>query len=152
MGSGCGLPKKLLLLALVSMVMAQSATTAFSQEEVPLSSSDQQSPAPGDAAKSRVLQIPEGRFVEVELADGGIMRGKLGELREGGFILRTVSHNRLIKRLVRFEEVKSIRPLDNLKTPGQAFDKNLDRAHKIVGLVVGGVAVGLLIAAVAAAR
>ena len=150
MGSVCRLPKQLLLLALIAMVIAQSTTTAFSQEEVTSISSDQQTAAPGDAAKSRVLQIREGTFVEVELADGGIMRGKLGELREGGFLLRTVSHNRLIKRLVKFEEVKSIRPLDNLRTSGQAFDKNLDRAHKIMGLVVGGVSIGLLIAVVAA--
>ena len=98
-----------------------------------------------------MLQIPEETFVEVELTDGGIMRGRLGELREGGFLLRTVSHNRLIKRLVRFEEVQTIRPLDDLKTRGQAFDNNLNRAHKIMGLVVGGVSVGLLVA-VAAAR
>lgn len=60
------------------------------------------------------------------------MRGRLGELREGGFMLRTVSHNRLIKRLVQFEEVESIRPVDNLETRGEAFDKNLARARKIL--------------------
>lgn len=149
-GSANRLARRLLLLALMAMLTIQSATTAFSQEEVPPSSSAEQSTTPEDANKSRVLQIPEGTFVEVELTDGGIIRGRLGELREGGFLLRTVSHNRLIKRLVRFEEVQSIRPLDNTKTRGQAFDNNLDRAHKIMGLVIGGVSVGLLVALAAA--
>lgn len=149
-GSANRLARRLLLLALMAMLTIQSATTAFSQEEVPPSSSAEQSTTPEDANKSRVLQIPEGTFVEVELTDGGIIRGRLGELREGGFLLRTVSHNRLIKRLVRFEEVQSIRPLDNTKTRGQAFDNNLNRAHKIMGLVIGGVSVGLLVALAAA--
>lgn len=148
--SGLRLPQRLLVSALVAMFAAQTATTAFSQEEVCPSPSSQESTPASDPIKSVVLQIPEGTFVEVQLTDGGMMRGRLSELLEGGFILRTVSHNRLIKRLVRFEEVKSMRPVDNLATRGQAFDKNLNRARKILGLVLGGVSVGLLVAVVAA--
>jgi hypothetical protein len=59
MASGQRLPKRLLFLVLVAIVIVQSATTAFSQEEVPPTSSAQQSAAPGDEAKSRVLQFPK---------------------------------------------------------------------------------------------
>lgn len=115
MGSGHGLRRRLLL-AVAAMVTVQAATTAFSQEEMPPSPSTQQSTAPVDDMKLRVLQIPQGAFVEVRLIRARLLQGQLGDVVDEGFMLRTISHNRLVNRQVGFEELQSVRPLDNPKT------------------------------------
>lgn len=136
-----------LLLGLAALFNFHGVTAAFCQEEVTPTTSEK--PAPYDLAVSQVLQIPLGSFVEVQLTDGGTMRGKLGELLGEGFLLRTVTHHHLIKREVRYAEVQSIRPLDSPKTKGQAFDTGLNRARKIAGIVGMGVSTVILIAIVA---
>jgi len=146
------LPQRLFVLALVAMVAVQTAATAFSQEEVPPSPPPQQSTAPSDPMKSQVLQIPRGSFVEVRLMSGEKFQGRLGDVRDEGFMLRTVSNNRLVDFQVRFEVLRSVRPVSNPKTRDQAFDKNFRRSRQIMGLVVAGVTVVVVAVALAQAR
>jgi hypothetical protein len=150
--SGHMLARRLFVLALVALVAVQTATIAFSQEEVPPSPSTQQSSAPSDPMKSQVLQIPHGSFVEVRLISGEKLRGRLGDILDEGFMLRTVSNNRLVDLQVRFEELRSVRPVSNPQTPDRAFDKNLRRSRQIMGLVVAGITVVLVAVAVSQAR
>lgn len=152
MGAGHMFPRRLLVLALVAMVAVQTAATAFSQEEVPPSPPPQQSTAPSDPQKSQVLQIPRGSFVEVRLISGEKLRGRLGDTLDVGFMLRTVSKNRLVDVQVRFEELRSVRPVSNAKTQDQALDKNLRRTRQIMGIVAAGVSVVVVTVAVARAR
>ena len=151
-GSGHMVARRLLVLALAAMVTVQTATTAFSQEEVPPGPPPQQNTAPSDPMKSRVLQIPHGSFVEVRLISGQKVQGRLGDILDVGFTLRTVSNNRVVDLQVRFEELRSVRPVGNPKTRDQAFDKNLRRSRQIIGLVVAGATVVLVAVAVSQAR
>ena len=144
--------RRLVVLALVAMVTAQTATTAFSQEEITTTPSTQESSAPSDPMKSVVLQIRRGTFVEVRLITGEKLRGRLGDVLDAGFMLRTVSHNRLTDFQVRFEELRSVRPVSNPTTSDQAFDKNLRRTRQIMGIVVAGASIALVAVVASQAR
>lgn len=143
-GSGPRLSRRLLVLALAALVTSQTATTVFSQEEVPPGASAQESNGPNDPMKSEVLQIRRGSFVEVRLIGGEQLRGRLGDILDVGFMIRTVSNNRVVDLQVRFEELSSVRPVSNPKTRDQAFDKNLRRTREIMAIVATGVTVGLV--------
>ena len=151
-GSGLRLLRRLLVLALAAMVTAQTATTAFCQEEVTPSSSTQESSVPSDPMKSEVLQIRRGSFIEVRLITGEKLRGRLGDVLDAGFMLRTVSHNRLTDFQVRFEELRSVRPVSNPTTSDQAFDRNLRRTRQIMGIVVAGASIALVAVVASQAR
>lgn len=142
----------LLVISLVLMVTTQTAVKAQSRESDAAGPSVQQNSARGDAMKSQVLQIPEGAFVEVRLTNREKLRGQLGELRDEGFVLRTVANNRLTARFVQFEELHSLRALGGAQSRDETLDKALRRSRLIMGLVIGGLAFGLLACAAAETR
>jgi hypothetical protein len=136
---------RLLASSLVLMVVLQTATAAFSDGQEASPTSTQQSTAANDAAKSRVLQIRRGSFVEVRLISREKLRGRLGELSDESFVLRTVSHNKLMDLQVRYEDLRSVRPVGDPQTRGATFDKNLTRAGRVMGLVGGAMAMGMMV-------
>jgi hypothetical protein len=150
-GRGHTLVRRFLVLALVAIVTAQTAITAFAQEEAPPTPPAQQTSAPSDSRRSMVLQIRRGSFVEVRLMSGEQLRGRLGDILDEGFMIRTVSNNRLTDLQVRFADLSSVAPVSNPQTRGQAFDRNLRRTREIVGIVAIGAAVTLVAILVARA-
>jgi hypothetical protein len=134
-----------LAVSLVLMVVLQTATAALSDEQEASPTSTQQSTAANNAAKSQVLQIRRGSFVEVQLMTREKLRGRLGELGDESFVLRTVSNNKLMDLHVRYEDLRSVRPLGDSQTRGDAFDKNVTRAGRVMGVVAGAMGMGLMV-------
>jgi hypothetical protein len=136
-GSEHRLPR-LLLLALVAMATAQTATTAFSQEEVDPSPPAPQRTVPVNDMKSRVLQIPQGAFVEAQLVSARVLEGQLGDVVDQGFVLRTVRNGSLGSLLVLYEDLRSIRPIPNPYPRNPAFDRHFQRNRRIMRVATRG--------------
>ncbi len=114
-----------------------TAAIALAQEQPAVAPQEDQ--AAGDLAKTRVLQIPKGSYVEVHLTDGRTIEGLLGDVVTQGFMLQTVRKNRLTNRLVRFEEMESVTPPAGPQARGGALELTLDRGNMVVGLATHGV-------------
>jgi hypothetical protein len=147
--SGRRVLPRLLAVSLVMMVATQTVTTTFSQEQDAPPPPARQRTNVRETMKSRVLQIRAGSFVEIQLTSHEKLRGRLGDVLEGGFVLRTISNNKLTELHVQFEELRSVRPLSDPQSRDEAFDKTLRRSRLIMGLVAGGVAAGFLVYAAA---
>jgi hypothetical protein len=120
------------------MLTLLTASTAFSQEGVPPSSSAQQGTAPGDDMKSKVLDIPPGAFVEVRLISGVMLQGQLGDVVDEGFVLRTVRNNRVANLLMRFGELRSVRAISNPYPRNLAFDRHYRRTRRVMAIAARG--------------
>jgi hypothetical protein len=128
--------RRVLTVALTATLGAQTAALAAAPEGVAAPAPKRQTPSDSDlpktpaplrepqapdpetmqspeseAAKTRVLQLPTGSFLEVRLIDGQKFRGRLGDLEEDEFMLKTVSRNRLTEQKIAFCELRSIRRL-----------------------------------------
>jgi len=133
----------LLALSLITVVSGPTAGLVFAQDQAPQAASPQEDEAGSDVLKSRVLQLPKGSYVEVRLAGGQRVEGRLGDVVAEGFMLQTVSSNRLTDRLVRFEEMQSVAPLGDAQPRGPTVELTVDHGKVTVGLVGAGVNVDL---------
>lgn len=132
-----------LALTLIAGVAGQTAGMAFAQDRQPPDASVQGDEASSDVLKSRVLQLPKGSYVKVRLTDGQKIEGRLGDAVVEGFMLQTVSKNKLTDRLVRFEEMQSVTPFGGSQPRAGTVELTLDHGKVILGLGAGGVTVGL---------
>ncbi|MGE5326489.1 MAG: hypothetical protein ACM3NO_05585 [Deltaproteobacteria bacterium] len=128
------------ILVMSLFAAAQSSATACAQEEPTIAREDDA----GDQAKTRVLEIPKGSYVEVHMANGREIEGLLGEVQSDGFMLQTVRKNRLTNRLVRFEEMQSVAPRGGLASHGGNVELTLDHGNMVVGVATSGVNVNLV--------
>ena len=144
----------ILAVALAAISALMPVTQALAQTETALpQQTASRTPAQNDnddVNKARVLQLAVGSFIEVKLVDGRKLRGSLGELSDDGFLLRAIVKNRLTKQKVLYVEVRSVKPVNDPGQPGDSLDKNLNRGRLIMGLALGGTALGILIYALAA--
>ncbi len=123
---------------LFTALAGPAAAIALAQRE-PTVAPAQEDQAAGDVAKSRVLQIPKGSYVEVHMTDGRTIEGLLGDVVTQGFMLQTVRNNRLTNRMVRFEEMESVTPPAGPQSRGGTLELTLDRGNMVVGLATAGV-------------
>lgn len=128
------------ILALSLLAAARTTSTAYAQEEPTNAREDDA----GDQAKTRVLEIPKGSYVEVQMANGREVEGLLGDVQADGFMLQTVRKNRLTNRLVRFEEMQSVAPRGGLPSRGGNVELTLDHGNMVVGVATSGVNVNLV--------
>ena len=142
-GSGRSTLHRVLALTLIAGVAGQTAGMALAQDRQRPDASAQGDDASSDVLKSRVLQLPKGSYVEVRLADGQKIEGRLGDVVEEGFMLQTVSKNKLTDRLVRFEEMQSVTPFGGSLPRAGTVELTLDHGKVILGLAAGGVTLGL---------
>jgi hypothetical protein len=135
--------RKSVALPLIIALAGAIAGTASPQDQPPPASSAQQEEATGDVQKTRVLQLPKGSYVEVLLNDGQTVEGRLGDVVGEGFMLQTVSNNRLADRLVRFEEMQSVASPGGPEPRGDTVELTLDHGKVTVGLVGRGISLDL---------
>ena len=128
------------ILALTLFAVAgRTAATAYAQEEPTAVREDD-----SDRAKSRVLGIPKGSYVEVQMADGREIEGLLGDVVADGFMLQTVRKNRLTNRKIRFEEMQSVTPQGRQSSRGGNVELTLDHGNMVVGVETHGVNIDLV--------
>jgi hypothetical protein len=132
-----------LALTMIAGVAGRTAGMAFAQDRQPPDASALGDEASSDVLKSRVLQLPKGSYVEVRLTDGRKIEGRLGDVVNEGFMLQTVSKNRLTDRLVRFEEMQSVTPFGGSQPRAGTLELTVVHGKLILGLAAGGVTVGL---------
>ncbi len=65
--------------------------------------------SPQPTLKEQALAIPPGTTVEVKLIKQGKVRGQIGEFTDEGFTVQTAKGNKIEKKSVSFEQVKSIK-------------------------------------------
>jgi hypothetical protein len=68
----------------------------------------------------KVLKIPDGAVVEVELRNAEALRGQIGGATKEGFQVQYAKEARVNVREFRYEEVKSVRKADPRLIPGMA--------------------------------
>jgi hypothetical protein len=124
---------------LLFIALAGPAVAIAHAQEQPTVASAQDDQGAADAAKSRVLQVPKGSYVEVHMTDGRTLEGLMGDVETQGFMLQTVRKNRLTNRMVRFEEMESVTPPAGSQPRGGTLELTLDRGNMVVGLETGGV-------------
>ncbi len=127
-----------LAFALLAVLTGPAAGIALAQQE-PTIAPAQDYQATADVAKTRVLQIPKGSYVEVHMTDGRTIEGLLGDVVARGFMLQTVRKNRLTNQLVRFEDMESVTPPAGPQPRNGKLELTLDRGNMVVGLSTGGV-------------
>jgi hypothetical protein len=127
------------ILALSLFAAARTAANAYAQEEPRVAREDD-----SDRAKSRVLGIPRGSYVEVQMANGREIEGLLGDVEADGFMLQTVRKDRLTNRKVRFEEMQSVAPRGGMPSHGGNVELTLDHGNMVVGVATHGVNVDLV--------
>jgi hypothetical protein len=144
--------QKLLVAALALMVCAQAATNSWAQDPE-ITPPDSTTPAAAsDPMKDELLNIRAGAFVEVRLVNDVKLRGKLGEVAENDFALRTIKNDRMTELRIPYDQLKSVRILGRPQTRGRSFDTTVRRAQLVMGLVAGGVLLGITAYAMASAR
>jgi hypothetical protein len=138
--------------ALALMVCAQAATNSWAQDPE-ITPPDNVAPAAvSDPMKDELLNIRAGAFVEVRLVNFVKLRGKLGEVAETDFALRTIKNDRMTELRIPYDQLKSVRILGRPQTRGRSFDTTVRRAQLIMGLVAGGVLIGITAYAIASAK
>jgi hypothetical protein len=68
-------------------------------------------PAPAKGPQEALLEIAAGAPVEVKLATGTKLRGRLEQVRNGSFDVRVAGKDQLETRSFAFSEVKSVKPI-----------------------------------------
>jgi hypothetical protein len=136
---------RFLSLSLLAVVGCLAVRTVFARGPEPNRASAREQEAAADVRKSRVLRLATGTYVEVRLTDGQKIEGRLGDLVEDGFMLQTVNENKLTERLVRFEELQSVKPVGDTSGHNGSVDISFDQGKVILELAAGGVALGLTV-------
>lgn len=95
--------------------------------------------APADNVRRQVLSVARDSAVEVRFTDKTKRTGRLGALQEEGFELQTESEGKIQTIPIRFDQVKSVRALDQ-----PPIGRSIGRVVLITGVVVG-VVIGILI-------
>jgi hypothetical protein len=67
--------------------------------------------APAKGPQEALLKIAVGAPVEVKLASGPKLRGRLEQVRNESFDVRVAGKDQLVMRSFAFSEVKSVRPI-----------------------------------------
>jgi len=135
--------------ALALVISAQAVPPVWCQDpEISPPDFDQRAAAK-DSRKTVVLQIRTGSYVEVRLESAQKLRGRLGDLGEEDFTLRTIQNDRMTEVRVPYREMQSVRVLAAPQTRGNSFDRTLHRAHLVMGLVATSVLIGILVYATA---
>ena len=112
MGVGRGSLRQLLSILLVVILCATSTYAAKPSASIPAQVA--QKPT------LKVLEIPPGSRVQVRLKNKEKLRGLLGEVSNKGFVLQYARGNQIEKRIIGFDEVKSIKVI-KVKEGGRAW-------------------------------
>ena len=92
-----------LTLVWLLLVMSTLMTAADAQAAVPQTSTQEQN------LKARILKIPVGSVVQVQLKSKEKLQGQLGTISDEGFTVKTAKGSTIEDRKVSFDEVKSIK-------------------------------------------
>jgi hypothetical protein len=114
------------------MVSCFGANCRNFRQEVPNEETDT-----GDGAGS-----PDGRrlpWAEVRLADGSKLRGWISEVSDTGFELRYEKRKPLQQEQITFDQVKTVKQVNNVKTSHTA-------RNVLIGVGIGVVAIGVVAA------
>ena len=84
--------------------------------------------------KETVLTISPGSPVEVRLADGSKLRGRLGTVTDDGFELQTVKGGKVDTAQIAFDQVSAIKD-----TTKKSFGHSLGKGFVIAGIVIGAI-------------
>lgn len=95
--------------------------------------------SPADNVRRQVLSITRESAVEVRFTDKTKRAGRLGAVQEDSFELQTESAGRIETLKIQFDQVKSVRTLDQ-----RSLGRSIGRTVGITGIVVG-VVVGILV-------
>ncbi len=81
--------------------------------------------------KQRILEIPPGTMIEVRLLNKQKIRGRLGEIDDEGFSIKTVQGNTIGSQKLAFTEVKSVKQVEG----GRKFGKGVVYALAGIGVL-----------------
>ena len=134
MGVGRGSLRQLLSILLVVILCATSTYAAKPSASIPAQVAQK------PTLQEKVLDIPPGSRLQVRLKNNEKLRGWLGEVSNEGFVLQYARGNQIEKRIIGFDEVKSIKVKSiKVKAGGRAW-----RVAKWI-LMAGGIYIVVLI-------
>jgi hypothetical protein len=93
---------------LCGTTLEASESTAIA---APSSGSEPAEQAPN--IKERLLEVPPGTMIQVRLLNKKKIRGKLGEIDNEGFNLRTVEGGKIVTQRIAFAELKSFKQVSS---------------------------------------
>jgi ASC-1-like (ASCH) protein len=96
-------------------------------------------PSDRPTPKEYVHAIASGSSVEVRLADGSKLRGWISEVSDTGFELRYEKRKQLQQEQITFDQVKTVKQVNNVKTSHTA-------RNVLIGVGIGVVAIGVVAA------
>lgn len=76
--------------------------------------------------KEKLLGVPTGAMIEVQLLNKERVRGRLGQIDDQGFSLTTAERGKIVTRNIVFTEVNSIRQAEGGKT-----------GHRLIWMMAG---------------
>ncbi len=95
--------KRILGLGLVVAVIGNSSMAVLVAGEEKTSRAE--------SLKEKALAIAPGTMVEVKLVNKEKFRGRIGDLSDAGFTVQTAEGNKIEKKTVSFDQLKSIKTL-----------------------------------------
>jgi hypothetical protein len=81
--------------------------------------------------KEKILAVPTGTMIEVQLLNKQKVRGRLGQIDDNGFSLTTSQQGKIVTQNIAFTEVNSFRKLEGGKA-----------GHRVVWMLAG---IGILV-------
>jgi hypothetical protein len=97
--------REMLSALLASLFLIEPALDArASQSQLPQAATSEKT-----TLQEKVLEIPAGTLVEVRLKNKEKLRGRLGEVHEGGFHMTVAAHHKLRWQEINLDELKSIK-------------------------------------------
>jgi hypothetical protein len=85
------------------------------------------------AQQERLLAMPEGSFIEVQLRDRSKFHGRLDKVDAGSFLITTptANHLDLVQRRIAFSELKSVKRVKDSRD----YDSDNDKAAIVIAIL-----------------
>jgi hypothetical protein len=103
--------RKVLAAVLVSALLG-NASLCPGEQDPKASRPAQAGSSSSPSLKQKVLETPLHTMIEVRLLNKEKLRGRLGEVFDTGFVVKTVHQDKIEDRKIAFDEVKSVKVVE----------------------------------------